>query len=150
MHASFSDSPFSTAIPYFGATNRNPNGTEGNTNANSQESQPGDVPGASRCTIRVGRPHNKDLRRIQDAQSVTLVAAARSSNAGRKPSAAVCCHQEAFREYAFQEGIKHLRNGAEGHRRRGLQGSVWGRRARESAAMRKMLWSGQCEEVTTM
>jgi hypothetical protein len=32
-HASFSESPFSTAIPSSGATNGNPNGTEGNTNA---------------------------------------------------------------------------------------------------------------------
>jgi hypothetical protein len=39
------------------------------------------------------------------------VAAARSSNAGRPPSAEVRFHQEAFRQFAFQEGLKHLRNG---------------------------------------
>jgi hypothetical protein len=96
-HASFSESPFSTAIPPSGATNGNPNGTEGNTNANSQASQPGAVPGASLCTIKLSRPHNRDRRHLQAAQPVTLVAAARSSNAGRKPSAEIRCHQEAGR-----------------------------------------------------
>ena len=43
--------------------------------------------------------------------------------------------------------MRALGGGAEGRRRRGLQGSVWGRRARESAAMRKMLWAGQSGEV---
>ena len=46
--------------------------------------------------------------------------------------------------------MRALGGGAEGRRRRGLQGSVWGRRARESAAMRKMRWAGQCGEVTAM
>jgi hypothetical protein len=91
MHASFSASPsFSTAIPSSGATKGNLNGTEGNTNANSQ---PGAVPGASHCTIKLSRPHNKDRRQYQEAQPVTLVAEARSSNAGRPPSAAGRCHQ---------------------------------------------------------
>jgi hypothetical protein len=111
MHASFSESPFSTAIPSSGATNGNPNGTEGNTTANSQESQPKAVPGASRCTIKLSRPHNRDRRHLQAAQPATLVAAARSSNAGRKPSAEIRCHQEAFRQFAFQEGIRVMRTG---------------------------------------
>jgi hypothetical protein len=49
--------------------------------------------------------------------------------------------------------MRALGGGAEGRRRRGLQGSVWERRARddrESTAMRKMLWAGQCEGVTAM
>ena len=104
-HASFSASSFSTAIPSSGATNGSPNGTEDNTNANSQESQPGAVPLASRCTIKVGRPY------ISHPQRVSLVAAARLSNAGRKPSGAIRCLQEAFRQYAFDEGIKVNRTG---------------------------------------
>ena len=43
--------------------------------------------------------------------------------------------------------MRALGGGAEGRWRRGLQGSAWGRRARESAAMRKMLWAGQSGEV---
>jgi hypothetical protein len=46
--------------------------------------------------------------------------------------------------------MRALGGGAEGRWRRGLQGSVWGRMARESAAMLKMLWAGQCGEVTAM
>ena len=76
-HASFSAASFSTAIPSSGATNGSPNGTEDKTNANSQESQPGAVPLASRCTIKVGRPY------ISQPQHVSLVAAARLSIAGR-------------------------------------------------------------------
>ena len=114
LAASFSASSFSTAIPSSGATNGSPNGTEDNTNANSQESQPGAVPGASRCTIKVSRPHNKDRRQLQAAQPVTLVAAARSSNAGRKPSEEVRCHQEAWRQYAFEEGVKVMRTAGTG------------------------------------
>ena len=104
-HTSFSASSFSTAIPSSGATNGSPNGTEDNTNANSQESQKGAVPRASSCTIKVGRPY------ISHPQRVSLVAAARLSNAGRKPSEAIRCLQEAFRQYAFDEGIKSHRTG---------------------------------------
>ncbi len=46
--------------------------------------------------------------------------------------------------------MRALGGGAEGRGRQGLQGSVWGRRARGSAAMRKMLWAGQCGGVTVM
>jgi hypothetical protein len=108
QQASFSASSFSTAIPSSGATNGNPNGTEGNTNANSQESQPGAVPRASRCTIKVKGPYIRDQRRHQP---ITLVDAARSSVPGRKPSGDVRCHQEAWRQYAFEEGIKAKSNG---------------------------------------
>jgi hypothetical protein len=76
MHASFSAFPsFSTEIPSSVATEGNTNGTERNTKANSQL---GAVDLTSRCTIKLSRSHNKDQRRYQEAQNVTLVAAARA------------------------------------------------------------------------
>jgi hypothetical protein len=43
---------------------------------------------------------------------------------------------------AAQCVLRALGGGAEGRRRRALQGSVQGRRARESAAMRSAMWRG--------
>ena len=103
MHASFPASPsFSTEIPSSGATTGNTNGVQGNTNANLQL---GAVDVTSRCTIQLSRPHNKGQRQYQEAHTVTLVAAALA--------------------FTGPPG-RPLGGGAEGRRRRVLQGSVWG------------------------
>jgi hypothetical protein len=76
MDASFSSFPsFSTEMPSSGATKGNTEETEGNTDANSQL---GAVDVTSRCTIRISRPHRKELRHHQDKHNATVLAAARA------------------------------------------------------------------------
>jgi hypothetical protein len=111
MDASFpSILSFSTEMPSSGATEGNTEGTEGNTDANSQL---GAVDMISRCTIRIRRPHNKDLRQDQDKHTATLVAAARANNGrtDRPPSATGRCLQTEFLVFAFEAGRRYLQEG---------------------------------------
>jgi hypothetical protein len=100
----------STEMPSSSATEGNTNGTEGNNNANSQL---GAVDMTSRCTIRISRSHNKDMRQHQEAHTVTLVAAARAYNGrtGRPPLATGRCLQSEFRVFAFEAERRYLQKG---------------------------------------
>ena len=123
MHdASFPASPTQSSFstPSSSATDHNTNRTEGNTNANSQL---GAVDMTGRCTIRLSRPRRKEQRQHQEANAVSLVAAARATHprlgpradTGRGPGRPQTehgrCMQTEFRKFAFQAGRTYLQEG---------------------------------------
>jgi hypothetical protein len=111
MDVSFSSIPsFPTDMPSSGDSKCNTEGTEGNSDANSQI---GEVGMTSRCTKRISRPQRKELRCHQAKHNATVLAAARAYNVrtGRTPTATGRCLLSEFRAFAFGYGRKYLQEG---------------------------------------